>query len=136
MDIGLKIRRLRIEKKLEQIELANMMSMSSNMISMYELGKKRPSVKAIVKMAEIFEVSPNYFLEEKVELIRSTNTNSSTITEKAVEELKVQLEFLRRNFEAVVQENRDLVRIISGNFPGGDGFGSSPLGEADTLMAA
>jgi hypothetical protein len=72
-------------------------------------------------MAEIFEVSPNYFLEEKNEMTRTNANNSSSITEKAVEELKVQLDFLRRTLERMSEENSNLVKIISSNFQEANG---------------
>jgi transcriptional regulator with XRE-family HTH domain len=121
MNTGLKIKALRLEKKLEQTELADLMGMSSNMVSMYELGKKTPSLKAIQKMANVFGVSVNYFLDE--ENNNDLPVTNESITEKLYSELKFEFDFLRRNFERVIEENGRLSRTLenlSSNFQGGN----------------
>lgn len=140
MDISLKIKTLRLEKKMEQTELSELMNMSSAMISMYELGKKKPSLKAIYKLSEIFGVNPNYFLEEKL-TESSSIIKSESISEKLYSELKLQFEFLQRNFERVIEENGRLSRTLenltsTGNFLEGNNLSASPISEVVALAAA
>jgi transcriptional regulator with XRE-family HTH domain len=111
------------------------------MISQYERGKRKPPLKAIYKLAELFEVSPNFFLEENNELVQ-TESKSESISEKLYSELKLQFEFLQRNFERVIEENGRLSRTLenltsTGNFQEGSNLSVSPAdGEDTALMAA
>lgn len=138
MSIGQKIKHLRFKKNLEQNELAELIGMSSEMVSLYERNKNIPSPKAIKKIAKVFEVTPDYFLQENTEEITAirnfneTNTKKDdTITEKLYEELKKQIDFLQTNFSRVVEENGRLTKIVDnltagGNFPEGNNQ-STPL---------
>jgi transcriptional regulator with XRE-family HTH domain len=145
MDIGLKIKHLRIEKKWEQSDLAKKLNKSVEIISQYERGKSLPPLRVRYMLSEVFEVSPNYFLTESNEL-SETKAKSETITtsvaDKAIEELKKQLDFMQRNFERVIEENGRLSRTIenfsaNGNFLEGNGSYSSPVpGEVVILRAA
>jgi transcriptional regulator with XRE-family HTH domain len=59
-----RIKELRKNKGFTQGELAEKMNFDSKMISYYENGKSIPSVDALIKLAEIFDVSVDYLLFE------------------------------------------------------------------------
>ncbi len=127
MSIGQKIKLLRFKKNLEQNELAKLIGMSNDMISLYERDKNIPSPKAIKKIAKVFEVTPDYFLQENTEEITAirnfneVNTKKDdTITEKLYEELKKQIDFLQTNFSRVVEENGRLTKIVDNLTAGGN----------------
>ena len=69
-----KIREIRIEKKISQLELANF---SQSFLANVESGKKKPSLLTILRIAEALNVNPREFFPKQT-------TNSK-------EELKTQL---------------------------------------------
>ena len=50
-----KISEFRKNKKLSQTELAELMNVSQNTISQWEIGIRSPSIKSAIKLAEILE---------------------------------------------------------------------------------
>ena len=63
IQLGNRIRKIRLEKKLTQAELAERCSCNRNYISMLERGERNPSYKSLVMIARGLEV--------KVELIET-----------------------------------------------------------------
>lgn len=62
MPIGEQIKNLRKERGWSQADLAVKINGDAGQISRYENGKITPSVDAIVKFAELFDVSTDYLL--------------------------------------------------------------------------
>ncbi len=58
--LGLRIRKLRIEKKLSQLELAKYLNISNTTLSQYESGKRMPGDEIKIKIAQYFNVSLDY----------------------------------------------------------------------------
>ncbi len=63
MSIGKNIRDLRKELKLSQTELAKLLYVSQDTISLWELDKSLPDIKALINMTKIFNVSADYILD-------------------------------------------------------------------------
>lgn len=61
-DIGKNIRDLRLEKGLTQDELAEKLYVTRQTVSNYEVGKSRPDVEMLVKIAEVLETDVNAIL--------------------------------------------------------------------------
>jgi transcriptional regulator with XRE-family HTH domain len=59
-----KIREIRIEKKISQLELANIANFSQSFLANVESGKKKPSVMTILRLAEALNVNPREFFPE------------------------------------------------------------------------
>lgn len=70
MSVGDKIRRLRIQNKWSQEELAHKLSVAQTSISNFEANKTIPDFLVMQKVCEVFEVGFDYFLEEN-----TTNNN-------------------------------------------------------------
>jgi len=64
MNIGTKIRKLRLEKKLSQDELADKLNVAQRSISNFESNKTTPDFILMQKVCEIFDVGLEYFIEE------------------------------------------------------------------------
>lgn len=68
MNIGTAIKKIRLEKKLSQGELAKAIEISQTSLSQIEKGLKRPSSKTLDKICKIFDVPETiihlYALEE------------------------------------------------------------------------
>ena len=62
--IGKKLKATRLKNDMTIQELADISSVSSNMISRIERGLTTPSVEILVKLASAFGMSINYFVEE------------------------------------------------------------------------
>ena len=60
--LGIRIRKLRLNAGLTQMELANMLNVSTALISAYELGERKPSLGVLVNLASSFKVSTDYLL--------------------------------------------------------------------------
>ena len=60
--IGAKIKQLREEIGLSQMELSKKIYISQSSIARYELGKTEPKASDIIKLAEFFCVSADYLL--------------------------------------------------------------------------
>jgi transcriptional regulator with XRE-family HTH domain len=57
-----RIRQLREELGLKQLELANKVGLTEAAISMYERNKRQPDYSILAKFAEIFDCSVDYLL--------------------------------------------------------------------------
>lgn len=64
MPLGDRIKQLRKEVSWSQDELAKQISADARQISRYENGKITPSADALIKLAEVFNVSIDYLLRE------------------------------------------------------------------------
>lgn len=62
MDMGDKLRSLRIEKKLTQKQVAERIGLAISAVSSYESNNRYPSYEALIKLARIFHVSTDYLL--------------------------------------------------------------------------
>ena len=80
-DIGSKIKAARLEKKLTQEQVAEILGVSRQTISNWENEKSYPDIISVIKMSECYDVSLDYLLkgEQKMKsyydyLEESTNT--------------------------------------------------------------
>jgi DNA-binding XRE family transcriptional regulator len=62
--LGKKIKLARVEKDLNQVELAELIEAKQKSISGYETGTTVPSIETLLKIAKILEKPVNYFLDE------------------------------------------------------------------------
>lgn len=56
------IRNLRIKNNLSSKELSKILNISESSVSLYESGKRKPSLGLIIKIADYFSVSTDYLL--------------------------------------------------------------------------
>ncbi len=62
MSIGDIIKSLRIERGMTQTQLASLLFISQDTISLWERNKSLPDVKSLIKLSKIFQVSTDYIL--------------------------------------------------------------------------
>ena len=60
-----RLKELRMEKDLSQLELAKTTGFSQSSIAYWETGQRIPNAKAIIILARFFDVSTDYLLGEK-----------------------------------------------------------------------
>ena len=66
LDVGEKIRYLRLKKRWTQKHLAGLLGVDKSTISQYETYMRTPSYKILVKLCYIFQVSADFFLDVHV----------------------------------------------------------------------
>lgn len=62
MQIGERIKELRIEKNMSQLRLGMELSVSQEAISSYETSKAVPTIEVLILIAKFFDVSVDYLL--------------------------------------------------------------------------
>lgn len=62
MDFGSRLKELRTQAGLTQLQLAQRMGITKSVVSFYELQERTPSPDVLVKLAGIFRVSTDYLL--------------------------------------------------------------------------
>ena len=62
IDLGMRIKRLREMKNMNQAALASRAGITKSSVSAYENGTRLPSYDVLVRLAEIFHVSTDYLL--------------------------------------------------------------------------
>lgn len=60
-----RLKELRLEKNLSQLELAKAIGFSQSSIVYWETGQRVPNAQAVIILARFFEVSTDYLLGEK-----------------------------------------------------------------------
>lgn len=58
--IGKRLRELRLEKGMTQIQLAEALHLSKSAIVQYEHNKREPNFESLLKIVSYFDVSPHY----------------------------------------------------------------------------
>lgn len=61
-EFSVRLQKLRERRRINQKALGECCGLSKNMIGKYERGEKEPSVKALIEIADYFEVSIDYLL--------------------------------------------------------------------------
>ena len=62
IDLGSRLKELRIERKYEQKRISEEFSLSRGTYSLYESNQRRPSYEILVKFADYYNVSVDYLL--------------------------------------------------------------------------
>ncbi len=93
VDVGNKIKELRVAQKLTQNEFATRLGVTKSAISSYENGSRLPSYDILIKISHIFKVSTDYLLgcvDEK-----SQTVNVSGLTDKQIASIKSSIDTYR-----------------------------------------
>lgn len=62
VELGQKLRELRQELGMTQLQVANRIGVTSSIVSAYENDVRQPSYTALIKLATLFHVSTDYLL--------------------------------------------------------------------------
>ena len=68
MKIGEKIMRLRISKDISQEHLSEALGVSRQSVSKWEIGQALPQIDKVLKLAQIFGVSTDELLYDKIDI--------------------------------------------------------------------
>ena len=114
MSVGTKIRRLRLQNKWSQEELAHKLNVAQTSVSNFESNKTIPDFLVMQKVCEVFEVGFEYFVEngnEKYVFKKNQNNNivvgkievlNNNMPEGILENMLKRLELL----EKILQQNK------------------------------
>lgn len=81
VDLGSKLKALRVNARLTQLQVAQRIGVSKAMISSYELSTRYPSYEILIKIASLFRVSADYLLGlEKAKTISVDGLSSEQIS--------------------------------------------------------
>lgn len=80
MDFGPKLKELRMQAGLTQLQLASRIGVTKSVISFYELQERAPSPDVLIKCAQIFHVSTDYLLGlDKKEVVDASGLSQSDV---------------------------------------------------------
>ena len=112
MSVGTKLRKLRLQNKLSQEELAHKLNVAQTSISNFEANKTIPDFFVMQKVCEVFEVGFDFFLEDNqtinnVKKAENCNIGCDTgiinaIPEGILENMIKRIELL----EKLIQQNK------------------------------
>ena len=98
MSVGTKIRRLRLQNKWSQEELAHKLNVAQTSVSNFESNKTIPDFLVMQKVCEVFEVGFDYFVEnENEKYVFKKNQNNNIVVGK--------IEVLNNNMPEGILEN-------------------------------
>lgn len=108
MDIGKRIKALRVENSMTQKQLAEKLGLTPKMISFYEQGERIPPLDIVEKLVNIFSQSSDYIIG-----ITSAQKNSTTDSEVAsmpsITTLTVREQDLIKVFRQLSVDNQDII---------------------------
>ena len=102
IELGEKLKALRIENHLRQDQVARLVNVEKSSISMYETGVRQPSYITLVRLADVFNVTTDYLLgrtnSSPVDLSGLTAAEAAMINQlvTAMTEKNKELEVLKR----------------------------------------
>ena len=91
--LGERIKQLRINKQLNQKQLASLLDCSSSVVSAYESNIRKPSLDNLIALARIFNVSTDYLLgnanrDPNLVDISALNESQRTAIKQLIESIK------------------------------------------------
>ena len=67
LDLSVRLKELRLEKRLRQDQLAALVGLDKSSIYMYENDMRQPSYETLVRFADVFNVSVDYLLGRRID---------------------------------------------------------------------
>ena len=99
MELGHRLKRLREEKGISQLELAKLLDISNVMLSRYEKNKRSPDYKTLCKLADFYGVTTDYLLgrtnvrRQKEYLAADAPAVYETLPPEIYEHLKIVMQY-------------------------------------------
>lgn len=101
--VAARLKQLRLGKGLKQAAIAELIGCETNTISRYERAETMPNIEHLMKLAEVFEVSPMEILPPQGTALQRLFVLRQNLTEKALlVDFPEDLEDLIRRAEALI----------------------------------
>ena len=97
MILGTKIRKLRIQNKWSQEELAYKLNVGQTTVSNFESSKTIPDFLVIQKVCEIFNIGLDYFIEKDKMVFRELEVLNNNLPEGVLENILKRIELLEKS---------------------------------------
>ena len=110
ISVGQRLKELRMEKGVTQLDLAEYLHRTPNTISLYEKGKQEFDLYAIKMLCEYFDVSSDYLLCF-TDIKLSKNTISDTPKEPSMEPIMEDIQNLHNKIEQLFQTPEYYMRV-------------------------
>lgn len=99
MDLGKRLRELRLEKGLNQIDIANMLGVERSTYGKYETGDSSPDYEKLIQLSDFYQVSIDYLLgktdvKDPIETIAAHHEGEEW-TEQELEDIEKFKEFVK-----------------------------------------
>ena len=91
VNLGARLRTLRLERNITQTEMSKRVGVTKAMISSYELEQRQPSYDVLIKLATFFDVTADYLLG----LEKSRTINVDGLGHKEMQAISYMIEALR-----------------------------------------
>ncbi|KAF5048666.1 helix-turn-helix protein [anaerobic digester metagenome] len=101
------IRNLRIKNNLSSKELSKILNISESSVSLYESGKRKPSLGLIIKIADYFSVSTDYLLG------LSHKENENNMAEKDFSMLIENIVYFLEKSDYIVYEGKMVSKTLT-----------------------
>lgn len=91
---GEKLKELRKEKKLTQDDIAKIFNVTYSTVSAWEVGKAQPNYYTLTKLAEYFNVTPNYLLGFNQQDKDNLNRLETALKESGIDDIDKAMKIL------------------------------------------
>lgn len=91
-EVGIRLKTIRIYADLKQKDLAEKLLIPPTLLSMYETGKREPSIKFVHQFCSNFNISMSHFFDFHSPLSKGNQLNSKEILKKDILEIISTLE--------------------------------------------
>lgn len=107
--LGKRIKKLRENKNLNQLEFSKILNISNTTLSQYEAGNRTPSDEIKEKVADYFNVSVDYLLgrtekcnleDEGLKDKKIYNLDVSNLPEEAIKQIEDYIEFVKTKYKS------------------------------------
>lgn len=107
MNFSERLKDLRMQKGLSQIELAKKIGLSNSTISMYERGEREPDFETLDLIGDFFNVDVNYLLGKEVGSTYYLDPQSAELAKEVSER-----EELKTLFDAVKDVPKEDIEVV------------------------
>ena len=97
MTIGTKIRKLRIQNKWSQEELAFKLNVGQTTISNFESSKTIPDFLVMQKVCELFDIGFDYFIENDKMVVGKIVALNNNLPERILKDILKRIELLEKS---------------------------------------
>lgn len=133
MDIGNKLKTLRVQKKLEPVNIADMLKISVNTYRKYERNESAPDLNMLEKIAAVHEMSVTDLLKDDAYVFHNNKNKDCTISnvvinhlsEKLIEQYDIRInekdEIIKKqklqiiNLEGIIKDQKQTLKTLQEN---------------------
>lgn len=109
---GDKLKKLREKRDLLQKDLSKDLNIATSTIGMYEQGRREPDNTTLKKIANYFDVSTDYLLDNTKPLSK----NEEQLKEKEIlKKLLIENGYMKKNEDLSDQELKNLIEFVKAN---------------------